>query len=282
MQVSRKRLQVSRKSLPSVCKYLANVCKCLASLSQVSASVCKCLARVSQVSASVCKCLQISRKCLQVSRKCLQVSRKSLKASRKCLAIVPQVSRKALASVSQMSRKCLPQMRGSQVTRKCLPSVLLCTRTGPICTHLPRAQNPSQSTDTPTPQALTGEHADRQRCRFHTMCYALHIRTTHHSAAPALGNTMDHTSRIRVLCIKRRKPAGEGYLLRITYPYYISSAVSPPERAICTTHYIPVLCIKRRKPARESMEYALRIRIIYQAPNHNTRRTQHTLSLIHI
>ena len=36
-----------------------------------------------------------------------------------------------------------------------------------------------------------------QRCRFRTMCYALPIRTIHHSAAPALGNTMDHTSRIR-------------------------------------------------------------------------------------
>ena len=47
----------------------------------------------------------------------------------------------------------------------------------------------------------------------------------------------------------------ECYGLRITYPYYVSSAESPPKRA---------------------MEYALRIRIIYQAPNHNTRRTQHT------
>jgi len=47
--------------------------------------------------------------------------------------------------------------------------------------------------------------------------YALRIRITHHSAAPALGNTTDHTSRIRVLYIKRRKPAGEGYVLRTTY-----------------------------------------------------------------
>ncbi|EOD32310.1 hypothetical protein EMIHUDRAFT_231062 [Emiliania huxleyi CCMP1516] len=30
----------------------------------------------------------------------------------------------------------------------------------------------------------------------------------------------------------RRKPAGEGYVLRITYPYYVSSAESPPERAM--------------------------------------------------
>ena len=84
--------------------------------------------------------------------------------------------------------------------------------------------------------------------------YALRIRIIHHSAAPALGNTTDHTPRIRVLnnSIKRRKPAGEGYVLHTTYPYYISSAESPPERAICTTHYVSVSCIKRRKPARES------------------------------
>jgi hypothetical protein len=69
------------------------------------------------------------------------------------------------------------------------------------------------------------------------------------------------THYVSVLCIKRRKPAGEGYLLRITYPYYISSAESPPERAICTTHYVSVLCIKRRKPAGES--YGVRITYPY-------------------
>ena len=61
------------------------------------------------------------------------------------------------------------------------------------------------------------------------MCYALRIRIMHHSAAPARGRAMDYALRIRimyqapeasrrelwtthyvsVLCIKRRKPAGE-------------------------------------------------------------------------
>ena len=72
------------------------------------------------------------------------------------------------------------------------------------------------------------------------MCYALRIRIMHHSGAPARGRAMDYALRIRimyqapeasrrelwtthyvsVLCIKRRKPAGEGYVLRITYPYF--------------------------------------------------------------
>ena len=129
--------------------------------------------------------------------------------------------------------------------------------------------------------------------------YALRIRITHHSAAPALGNTTDHTSRIRVLSnsIKRRKPAGEGYVLRTTYPYYISSAESPRERAIYYALHIriiyqalkahprelsvprityPYYVSSAESPPERAMEYALRIRIIYQAPNHNTRRTQHT------
>ena len=82
---------------------------------------------------------------------------------------------------------------------------------------------------------------------------------------------------VSVLYIKRRKPAGEGYLLRITYPYYISSAESPTERAICTTRITyPYYVSSAESPPERAMEYALRIRIIYQAPNHNTRRTQHT------
>ena len=69
------------------------------------------------------------------------------------------------------------------------------------------------------------------------------------------------THYVSVLYIKRRKPAGEGYLLRTTYPYCISSAESPPERAICTTHHVSVLCIKRRKPPGES--YGVRITYPY-------------------
>ena len=85
------------------------------------------------------------------------------------------------------------------------------------------------------------------------------------------------THYVPVLYIQRRKPAGEGYLLRITYPYYISSAESPPERAICTTRITyPYYVSSAESPPERAMKYALRIRIIYQAPNHNTRRTQHT------
>ena len=50
---------------------------------------------------------------------------------------------------------------------------------------------------------------------------------------------------VSVSRIKRRKPAGEGYGLRITYPYHVSSAESPPERA--------------------TMYYVLRIRIMYSS-----------------
>ena len=77
--------------------------------------------------------------------------------------------------------------------------------------------------------------------------YALRIRIIHHSAAPALGNTTDHTSRIRVLSnsIKRRKPAGEGYVLRTTYPSIMYQAPKARGRGLSTTHYISVLYIKR-------------------------------------
>ena len=83
--------------------------------------------------------------------------------------------------------------------------------------------------------------------------YALRIRITHHSAAPALGNTTDHTPRIRVLnnSIKRRKPAGEGYVLRTTYPYYISSAESPRERAIYYALHIRIMCQALKAHPRE-------------------------------
>ena len=133
------------------------------------------------------------------------------------------------------------------------------------------------------------------------ICYALRNRIMHHSAAPALGNAIDYAPRIRVIyqapkarrrglctthyvsviCIKSRKPAGEGHVLRITYPHYVSSTESPPERAmyyalririiyqalkdcpreLCTTHYVSVLCIKRRKPAEEG--YGVRITYPY-------------------
>ena len=135
----------------------------------------------------------------------------------------------------QVSRKRL------QVSRKSLPSVLLCTRTGPICTHLPRAQNPSQSTDTPTPQAFTGEHA--------------------------------------------RKPAGEGYILRTTYPYYISSAESPRERAIYYALHIRIIYQALKAQPRElSVPHALHTRIMYQAPKARPRElwNTHYVSVLYI
>ena len=69
------------------------------------------------------------------------------------------------------------------------------------------------------------------------------------------------THYVSVVCIKSRKPAGEGYVLRITYPHYVSSAESPPERA---------------------MYYALRIRIMYQAPKARRRGlwTTHCVSVL--
>ena len=117
-----------------------------------------------------------------------------------------------------------------------------------------------------------------QRCRFRTM--SLPIRAIHHSAAPALGNTMDHASRIRimyqtpkarrrrlctthyvsVLCIKSRKPRERAmyYTLRIRIKY---QALKAHPRELCTTHYVSVLCIKRRKPAGEG--YGVRITYPY-------------------
>ena len=79
---------------------------------------------------------------------------------------------------------------------------------------------------------MSQQTVQRCRCRIGAMSYALRIRIMHHSAAPARGRAMDYALRVSVLCIKRRKPAGEGYVLRITYPYYVSSAESPPERAM--------------------------------------------------
>ena len=124
-----------------------------------------------------------------------------------------------------------------------------------------------------------------QRCRFRTMCYALPIRTIHHSAAPALGNTTDHTSRIRVLSnsIKRRKPAGEGYVLRTTYPYYISSAESPRERAIYYALHIRIIYQALKAHPRElSVPHALHTRIMYQAPKARPRElcTTHYVSVL--
>jgi len=88
---------------------------------------------------------------------------------------------------------------------------------------------------------MSQQTVQRCRCRIGAMSYALRIRIMHHSAASARGRAMDYALRIRimhqapkvrrrglwtthcvsVLCIKRRKPAGEGYVLRITYPYYV-------------------------------------------------------------
>ncbi|EOD28857.1 hypothetical protein EMIHUDRAFT_234545 [Emiliania huxleyi CCMP1516] len=63
------------------------------------------------------------------------------------------------------------------------------------------------------------------------MYYALRIRIMY-QAPKARRRGLCTTHYASVLCIKRRKPAGEGYVLRITYPYYVSSAESPPERAM--------------------------------------------------
>ena len=117
--------------------------------------------------------------------------------------------------------------------------------------------------------------------------YALRIRITHHSAAPALGNTTDHTSRIRVLSnsIKRRKPAGEGYVLRTTYPYYISSAESPRERAIYYALHIRIIYQALKAQPRElSVPHALHTRIMYQAPKARPRElwNTHYVSVLYI
>ena len=196
--------------------------------------------------------------------------------SRKSLASVPQVSRKSLASVLQVSRKC-------QTSRECIgeTSIVYAYVKGATveCVYLgwlrPPPGAPQQqwclrececdvrvdrhATTHGVPYAIrtifspffVSENSAALPISHSRGVYALRIRITHHSAAPALGNTTDHTSRIRVLSnsIKRRKPAEEGYVLHTTYPYYIPSAESPRERAI---YYAAIY-------------YALHIRIIYQA-----------------
>merc|ERR1711965_1250633 len=155
----------------------------------------------------------------------------------------------------------------------------------------------SNSAALPMSHSSAMDYASRIRIMHHSaapargraMDYALRIRIMHHSAAPARGRAMYYALRIRImyqapkarrrglwtthyvsaLCIKRRKPAGESYVLRITYPYYVSSAESPPERAmyyalririmyqapkarrrgLCTTHYVSVLCIQAPQPS---------------------------------
>ena len=55
------------------------------------------------------------------------------------------------------------------------------------------------------------------------MYYALRIRIMY-QALKAHPRELCTTHYVSVLCIKRRKPAEEGYGVRITYPYYVSSA----------------------------------------------------------
>ena len=188
------------------------------------------------------KCLQVSCKCLQVSSKCLvslsQVSRKSL-------ASVPQVSRKCFASFSQVS-DVARMHRGDYIvyayvkgaTVECVylgwlrpppgaPQQQWCLRECECDVRVDRhatTHGVSYAIRTIFSPFFVSENSAALPISHWRYVYALRIRIIHHSAAPALGNTTDHTSRIRVLCIKRRKPAGEGYVLRTTYPYYISSA----------------------------------------------------------
>ena len=120
------------------------------------------------------------------------------------------------------------------------------------------------------------------------MSYALRIRIMHHSAAPARGRatSMDYALRIRityqapkarrrglwathyvsVLCIKRRKPAGEGYELRITYPYYASLSRACTWDGYGLRIMYPYHVSSAESPPERAMDYALRIRIMYQAP----------------
>ena len=188
-----------------------------------------------------------------------QVSASVSQVSHKSLTSVSQVPRKCLASVSQVSRKC-------QTSRECIgeTSIVYAYVKGATveCVYLgwlrPPPGAPQQqwclrececdvrvdrhATTHGVPYAIrtiflpffVSENSAALPISHWRCVYALRIRIIHHSAAPALGNTTDHTSRIRVLSnsIKRRKPAGEGYVLRTTYPYYISSAESPRERAI--------------------------------------------------
>ena len=166
--------------------------------------------------------------------------------SRKSLASVPQVSRKSLASVLQVSRKC-------QTSRECIgetrivyayvkgatvecvylgwlrpppgaPQQQWCLRECECDVRVDRhatTDGVSYAIRTIFSPFFVSENSAALPISHWRCVYALRIRTIHHSAAPALGNTTDHTSRIRVLSnsIKRRKPAEEGYVLHTTYPY---------------------------------------------------------------
>ena len=172
-------------------------------------------------------------------------------------ASVSQVPHKSLTSVSQVPRKCLASVlqvsRKSQTSRECIgeTSIVYAYVKGATveCVYLgwlrPPPGAPQQqwclrececdvrvdrhATTHGVPYAIrtifspffVSENSAALPISHWRCVYALRIRTIHHSAAPALGNTTDHTPRIRVLnnSIKRRKPAEEGYVLHTTYPY---------------------------------------------------------------
>ena len=219
---------------------------------------------------------------------------------------------KCLASVSQVSRKC-------QTSRECIgeTSIVYAYVKGATveCVYLgwlrPPPGTPQQqwclrececdvrvdrhATTHGVPYAIrtifsplfVSENSAALPISHSRSVYALRIRITHHSAAPALGNTTDHTSRIRVLnnSIKRRKPAGEGYVLRTTYPYYISSAESPRERAIYYALHIRIIYQALKAQPRElSVPHALHTRIMYQAPKARPRElwNTHYVSVLYI
>ena len=58
------------------------------------------------------------------------------------------------------------------------------------------------------------------------MYYALRIRNMYQEPkARRRGPCTTHY--VSALCIKHRKPAGESYVLRTTYPYYVSLELGP-------------------------------------------------------
>jgi len=94
---------------------------------------------------------------------------------------------------------------------------------------------------------------------------------------------MYYVLRIRIM-YQAPKPAGEGYGLRITYPYYVSSAESPPVRAMTYVLRImyPYYVSSAESSPEKAMYYALCIRIMHQAPKACWRRlcTTHYVSVL--
>ena len=189
-----------------------------------------------------------------MSSKCpasvLQVSASVSQVSHKSLTSVPQVPRKCLASVSQVSRKC-------QTSRECIGETSI------VYAHISRVplssactwdrfgprQEPLNSSDACESASATCELIDTRRPMAYLMQYVRSFRLflsqkTVQRCRSRTGAMSTHY--VSVLSItQRRLHLG---ILRTTHhvsAYYVSSAESPPEKA---------------------MYYALRIRIMYQEP----------------